>query len=279
VIIVEPSFVSYCPAVVFAGGTPVIAETRAEDCFQVTADALEKKVSPRTRMILIGYPSNPTGAALTRERLMEIAAVARKHDLLVMSDELYDQLVYAGHRHTCFSSLPGMKERTLLIGGWSKAYAMTGWRVGFVAGSPDLIDAIRKVHQFLIMSAPTMSQIAALEATEHGDAAVSEMLAKYDQRRRLIVAGLNRIGLPTFEPKGAFYCFPDIRSTGLSSEAFSEKLLTEEHVAAVPGSAFGACGEGFVRMAYANSTANIQDALSRIERFARKHGVRGPDGL
>ncbi len=270
VIVVEPSFVAYKPSVVFAGGVPVVVETRAENNFEVTAEDIERKITPKTRMLFIGYPNNPTGAVMSRERLLEIAKVVEKHDLLVLSDELYDMLTYGGHQHVSFASLPGMKERTLHIGGWSKNYAMTGWRVGFVGANPTLLGAIRKVHQYMIMSAPTMGQIAGLEAMEHGDGAVAEMVAEYDKRRRIIVSGLNRIGLPTFEPKGAFYCFPDIRPTGLTSEEFSEKLLYGEHVAAVPGSAFGACGEGFVRMAYANSTKNIEEALNRIEQFVRK---------
>ncbi|MBI5548570.1 MAG: aminotransferase class I/II-fold pyridoxal phosphate-dependent enzyme [Deltaproteobacteria bacterium] len=271
VIVVEPSFVAYKPTVVFAGGTPVVVETRVENDFQVTAADIEKKITPKTRMLFIGYPNNPTGAVMSRERLMELAELAKKHDLLVMSDELYDRLVYGTHQHVCLASLPGMKERTILIGGFSKNYAMTGWRVGFIGANPELLSAIRKVHQYVIMSAPTMSQIAALEAIQHGEMSVKEMHDEYDKRRQLIVSGLNRIGLPTFEPKGAFYCFPDIRPTGLTSEEFSEKLIYEEHVAAVPGTAFGACGEGFIRMAYANSTQNIQEALNRIERFAKKH--------
>ena len=270
VIVVEPSFVAYKPTVVFAGGTPVVVETRFENDFQVTAADLEKKITPKTRMLFVGYPNNPTGAVMTRERLMELAEVAKKHDLLVMSDELYDRLVYGTHQHVCMASLPGMKERTILIGGWSKNYAMTGWRVGFIGANPELLGVVRKVHQYVIMSAPTMSQIAALEATLHGEGSVKEMHDEYDKRRKLIVSGLNRIGLPCFEPKGAFYAFPDIRPTGLSSEQFSEQLIHEEHVAAVPGTAFGACGEGFVRMAYANSTKNIEEALNRIERFAKK---------
>ncbi len=201
---------------------------------------------------------------------MEIAAVAEKHDLLVVSDELYDRLIYAGFQQICFSSLPGMKERTILIAGFSKNYAMTGWRVGFIAANPILLSAIRKVHQYIIMSAPTVAQFAAIEALENGDAAVEQMRLAYDARRRLLVSGLNSIGLPTFEPKGAFYCFPDIRPTGLTSEEFSEALIHEEQVAAVPGSAFGACGEGYVRMAYTSSLEQIERALRRIERFVKR---------
>jgi len=270
VIVVEPSYVAYKPAVVFAGGVPVVVETRAENNFEVTGADIEAKVTPKTRMIFIGYPNNPTGAVLPRERLMEIAAVAEKHDLLVVSDELYDRLIYAGFQQICFSSLPGMKDRTILIAGFSKNYAMTGWRVGFIAANPTLLAAIRKVHQYIIMSAPTVAQFAAIEALENGDAAVEQMRLAYDARRRLLVGGLNSIGLPTFEPKGAFYCFPDIRPTGLTSEEFSEALIHEEQVAAVPGSAFGACGEGYVRMAYTSSLEQIERALRRIERFVKR---------
>jgi len=269
VLVIEPSFVAYKPSVVFAGGTPVVVETRVENQFQVTGEDLEKKITPKTRMIFIGYPNNPTGAVLTRARMLEVAEVARKHDLLVLSDELYNMLVY-GTEHVCFASLPGMKERTIHVGGWSKNSAMTGWRVGFIGANTEILAAIRKVHQYVIMSAPTVAQIAGLEAIEHGDPDVEKMRLEYDRRRRLIVGGLNEIGLPTFEPKGAFYAFPDIRPTGLTSAEFSERLIQEEHVAAVPGTAFGDCGEGFVRMAYANSTENIAEALRRIERFVRR---------
>jgi aminotransferase len=206
---------------------------------------------------------------MSRERLREIADVAQRHDLLVLSDELYDRLVY-GVEHVCFATLPGTRDRTILLGGFSKNYAMTGWRVGYAAANPEILAAIRKVHQYVIMSAPTMSQMAATEALLHGESSVQDMVSEYDQRRRMMVSGLNTIGLPTFEPHGAFYTFPDIRSTGLTSEVFSEKLLFEEHVAAVPGPAFGESGSGFVRMAYANSMANLEEALTRIERFVKK---------
>jgi aminotransferase len=269
VIVVEPSFVAYKPSVVFAGGTPVVVSACVENDFQVTGDDIERAITPHTKMIFIGYPNNPTGAVMSRERLQEIADVAQRHDLLVLSDELYDRLVY-GVEHICFATLPGMIDRTILLGGFSKNYAMTGWRVGFAAARPELLSAIRKVHQYVIMSAPTMSQMAATEALLNGEASVREMVNEYDQRRRMMVVGLNTIGLPTFEPHGAFYTFPDIRPTGLSSEEFSEKLLYEEHVAAVPGGAFGESGEGFVRMAYANSMANLEEALTRIERLCKR---------
>ncbi len=269
VIVPEPCFVAYKPSVMFAGGIPVVVETRVEDGFQVTAAAIEQAVTARTKAILIGYPNNPTGAVMTREHLRQVAQVAEKHNLIVLSDEIYDRLVY-GIEHTCFASLPGMRDRTILLGGFSKDYAMTGWRVGYAAAKAEILAAINKVHQYIIMSAPTMSQVAALEGLLHAEADVREMVRSYDQRRQVIVAGLNAIGLPTFEPRGAFYAFPDIRGTGLSSEEFSERLLLEEQVAVIPGNAFGACGEGFVRAVYAASMANIEEALSRIERFVKK---------
>jgi aminotransferase len=270
VIVVEPSFVAYKPSVVFAGGTPVVVPSCVENDFQVTGKDIERAVTSHTKMIFIGYPNNPTGAVMSRERLQEIADVAERHDLLVLSDELYDRLVY-GVEHVCFATLPGIRDRTILLGGFSKNYAMTGWRVGYAAANPEILAAIRKVHQYVIMSAPTMSQMAATEALLNGEASVQEMVNEYDQRRRMMVTGLNTIGLPTFEPHGAFYTFPDIRPTGLSSEEFSEKLLYEERVAAVPGPAFGESGVGFVRMAYANSMANLEEALTRIERFSKRN--------
>ena len=271
VIVPEPSFVAYKPSVVFAGGQAVVVETRVEDGFQVTGEAIARAVTPRTKAILIGYPNNPTGAVMSRERLLEVARVAEKHNLLVFSDEVYDRLVY-GVEHVCFASLPArsVRDRTILLGGFSKDYAMTGWRVGYVAANPEISAAIRKVHQYIIMSAPTMGQVAALEGLLHAEADVQEMVRSYDQRRQVIVAGFNQIGLPTFEPHGAFYAFPDIRRAGLSSEEFCERLLLEEHVAIVPGTAFGACGEGFVRACYAASMANIEEALTRVERFVKR---------
>ncbi len=271
VIVVEPSFVAYKPSVIFSGGTPVVVAACVENDFQVTGEDIERAVTPRTKMVFIGYPNNPTGAVMSRARLQEIADVAEKHDLLVLSDELYDRLVY-GVEHVCFAKLPGMRDRTILLGGFSKNYAMTGWRVGYAAANPEILAAIRKVHQYLIMSAPTMSQIAATEALRNGEDSVRAMVREYDQRRRMMVTGLNAIGLPTFEPRGAFYAFPDIRPSGLTSEEFSERLLYEEHVAAVPGPAFGESGEGFVRMVYANSMANLEEALTRIERFVKRNG-------
>ncbi len=266
VIIPEPSFVAYKPSVLFAGGVPVVVRTRVEDGFQVTDEEIERAVTPRTRAILIGYPNNPTGAVMSRDRLIQVAKVAERHDLYVLSDEIYDRLVY-GVDHICFSSLPGMRERTILLGGFSKDYAMTGWRVGYVAADKSVLSAILKIHQYVVMSAPTMGQMAALEGLRNGEQDVEAMVREYDYRRQVIVAGLNAIGLPTFEPRGAFYAFPDIRPTGLSSEQFSEQLLLKEHVAVIPGIVFGESGEGFVRAAYAASMANIEEALTRIEHF------------
>ena len=271
VIVPEPCFVSYNPEVVFAGGTPVNASTRVEDDFQLLASQVEELLTERTKTLLLGYPNNPTGAVMSRERLLEIARLAERHDLLVISDEIYDRLVY-GTEHTCFASLPGMRQRTILLGGFSKAYAMTGWRIGYAAAPSELLGAMRKVHQYTIMSAPTTAQHAALEALKHGEDAVQEMRARYDRRRRLIVDGLNSIGLSCFEPRGAFYAFPSIAITGMSDEEFSERLLMEEKVACVPGSAFGACGAGHVRCSYATAYDQIEQALERMARFAQRHG-------
>ncbi len=272
VIFPQPSYVAYPASIFFAGGTAVPVATHVEHEFQLTRDAVEAAMSPRTRSLLIGYPNNPTGAVMTRGRLADLAHLADEHDLLVVSDEIYDRLVY-GVEHTCFAALPRMRERTLLLGGFSKSYAMTGWRVGYACGPTDLIGAMRKVHQYIIMSAPTSAQYAATYALQHGEADVQRMVAAYDERRRTIVKGFNELGLPTFEPRGAFYCFPDIRSTGLDDETFSERLLMEEKVAVVPGSAFGASGAGYVRAAYTASLPHVEEALVRIGRFVRQ--VRG----
>jgi aminotransferase len=274
VIIPQPCFVSYAPEVVFAGGTAVPIATHVETEFQVTGAQIEAAVTPRTRAILIGYPSNPTGAVLERERMVEIAAVAARHDLLVISDEIYDRLVYGTARHTTFSALPGMRDRTVVLGGFSKDYAMTGWRLGYALGPADILGAMRKVHQYTIMSAPTTAQVAAITAMTdpRAEEAVQAMRESYDVRRRLLVGGLNSIGMPTFEPRGAFYAFPDIRVSGMDSDAFAWTLLEEEKVAAVPGPAFGLGGEGYVRMCYATAKDKIEEALERMHRFVRRHG-------
>lgn len=271
VIIPTPCFVSYQAEVILAGGTPVEVPSRLEDDFNPDPKAIEAAITPRTRVLLIGYPNNPTGAVATRERLLEIAAIAEKHDLLVISDEIYDRLVY-GFEHVCFAALPGMQKRTLLLGGFSKDYAMTGWRIGYAAGPAELIKGLVRIHQYTVMSAPTMSQVAALEALENGEQYVLEMVAEYDRRRKLIVSGLNSLGLKTFEPRGAFYAFPQISVTGMDEDTFAEKLLQEERVAVVPGSAFGLGGEGFVRCSYATSYEKIEEALKRIERFMHRMG-------
>ncbi|MDY7076429.1 MAG: aminotransferase class I/II-fold pyridoxal phosphate-dependent enzyme [Chloroflexota bacterium] len=271
VIVPEPCFVSYAPEVTFAGGTPVVVPTAVENDFQVTATDVAAAVTPRTKALLIGYPNNPTGAVMSRERLNEIAAIAKQHDLLVISDEIYDRLVY-GTDHVCFPSLPGMYDRTILLQGFSKAYAMTGWRIGYIAAPADILGMMRRVHQYTIMSAPTVSQYAALTALQEGEPYVQEMVAEYDRRRRLIVDGLNEVGLKCFEPQGAFYAFPAIEITGMDETEFAERLLHEERVAVVPGSAFGEAGKGYVRCSYATAYEKIEEALERLQRFVRRHG-------
>jgi aminotransferase len=271
VLIPTPCFVSYQAEVILAGGKPVEIPTFVEDGFQVEPERLEAAITPQSKAILLGYPNNPTGSVYSREVLLEIARLAEKHDLIVISDELYDQLVY-GVQHVCFPSLPGMWPRTILLGGFSKNYAMTGWRAGFACGPGNIIKGLVRVHQYTIMSAPTMSQAAALEAILHGQPFVEQMRQEYDRRRKLIVGGLNRLGLPTFEPRGAFYAFPNVAITGMDDETFAQKLLAEERVAVVPGNSFGAGGEGFVRCSYATAYEKIEEALSRIEDFMHRYG-------
>lgn len=271
ILVVEPCFVANAAAVEMVGGVPVMVQTRVENAFQVTGADLEAKITPRTKAILISYPNNPTGAVLSRERMAEIAAVAEKHDLLVISDEIYERLIY-GVEHINFASLPGMYERTITLSGLSKSFAMTGWRIGYVCAPLPLMEAMRKLHQYLIMSAPTISQYAALEALRCGEQDVATMVADYDRRRRLIVDGFNSLGMACFEPRGAFYAFPSIAHTGLSDEDFCEMLLREDRVAMIPGSAFGESGTGFVRASYTTSYANVERALERIARFMQRHG-------
>ncbi len=266
----DPYYVAYQPCTVLAGGTFVPVPTSMEHGFRVSAGDLEARVTERTKVILLGYPSNPTGAQMPREELAEIADLAARRDLIVISDEIYDRLSY-GVPHTCFSSLPGMKERTILLGGFSKAYAMTGWRVGWACAPPDILEQMMKVHQYVIMSAPTPSQYAALEAMRSGEEQVLEFVAEFDARRRLIVSGLKQMGLATFEPQGAFYAFPSIRSTGLDDVEFAEQLLLQEKVAVIPGSAFGECGRGHVRICYASPQPVLEEALERIGRFVDRH--------
>jgi aminotransferase len=269
VILHEPSYVAYLPAIIFNGGQPVLVPTRAEDAFELDPAAVERAITPRTKLLFLGYPANPTGAVLDRAKLEALAEIARRHDLLVVSDEIYDRLVYGDHRHVPIASLRGMHERTITLGGFSKAYAMTGWRVGYACAPADLLEGLVKVHQYQIMSAPTTAQDAAVVALQGAEQDVQRMVEEYDRRRRMFVAGLNRIGLPTFEPMGAFYAFPSIRPTGLSSDQFSERLLAEHQVAVVPGSAFGPSGEGHVRMTLATGYDQLQEALERIERFVQ----------
>ncbi len=270
VIVPQPCFVSYTAEVSFAGGVPVILSTRAEDDWQLTAEQLEVAITPRTKALLIGYPNNPTGAVMTRQRLLEIAQVAQKHDLLVISDEIYARLAY-GEAHTCFPALPDMLPRCILLQGLSKSHAMTGWRIGFAAAPPELLSAMRKVHQYTIMSAPTPSQFAALEAMQSGEPYVHDMVEEYNRRRQVMFKGFNSLGMPTVEPQGAFYVFPKVTHLGMSAEEFCEKLLCEEKVAVVPGGAFGECGQDHVRACYATSMAKIEEALVRISRFVEKY--------
>ncbi|MFC2067132.1 aminotransferase class I/II-fold pyridoxal phosphate-dependent enzyme [Chloroflexota bacterium] len=270
VIMPDPCYVAYEPCVILAGGEPIKVPTDQGSDFEVNAADIEVRITDRTRAILIGYPANPTGAVMPRDKLLEIAEVARRHQLLVVSDEIYAKLVY-GVEHTCFASLPGVKESTILLGGFSKAFAMTGWRIGYAAAPKEIIAAMTKIHQYTMMCAPTMAQVAAIEALKSGEPSVLEMVEDYNRRRQVIVKGLNAIGLTCFEPRGAFYAFPSIKSTGMNSEEFSEKLLLEEKVAVVPGSAFGQHGEGYVRCCYATSLADIEEALSRMKRFVHKH--------
>ncbi|MCL4823278.1 MAG: pyridoxal phosphate-dependent aminotransferase, partial [Anaerolineales bacterium] len=259
VIIPTPCFVSYQAEVILAGGVPVEIPARMEDDFQVDPERIRAAITPRTKAIFVGYPSNPSGAVASRERLTEIADIAERNDLVFVSDEIYDRLVY-DFQHVCVPTLgESIKRRTILLGGLSKDYAMTGWRIGYAAGPADLIKGLVRVHQYTIMSAPTIAQDAAIEALTNGEPYVQEMLAEYNRRRRLLVDGLNRLGLQTFEPRGAFYAFPKIAASGLDDEAFAEKLLKEEHVAVVPGNAFGPGGEGFVRACYATEYSKIEE--------------------
>lgn len=270
VIIPEPCFVSYAPEIVFAGGKPVMIPTYFEEEFQVKVEDIEAVITDKTKAILLGYPNNPTGAVMDRERLLQVAQLAEKHDLLVISDEIYDRLVY-GVEHTQFATLPNMRDRSIVLGGFSKSHAMTGWRVGYVVAHADFIAAMRKIHQYTIMSAPTISQYAALDALK-AEEDVQRMVSEYDRRRRLLVNGLNELGLETFEPRGAFYTFPRVTNSGMDGVTFSERLLEEEHVAVVPGSAFGESGHQHVRACYATAYDDIEKALERIHRFMKRYG-------
>ena len=266
VIIPVPSFVCYGPLTSMAGGTPVLLETRAEDEFRLTPELLKKAITPKTKALVLPFPNNPTGAVMERSDLEAIAEVLRGTDIMVISDEIYSELTYGMH-HTSIANIPDMYERTIVINGFSKSHAMTGWRMGYVCGPAPVIQQMLKLHQFGIMSAPTTSQYAAIEAMRNGDGDIEKMRDEYDGRRRYLVEGLRRIGLPCFEPKGAFYVFPDIRSTGLSSDDFCERFLMEEKVAVISGTAFGPGGEGFIRCCYATSMKDIAEALTRMDNF------------
>ena len=269
ILIPEPCYVSYKACASLAGAVPVAVPAKIENNFSITPADLEAHVTNKTKALLIGYPNNPTGAILTKDQLMDIAKFAQEHDLIVISDEIYGDLTYGGERHVCFAGLPGMKDRTILLNGFSKAYAMTGWRIGYAMSNPAIISAMTKIHQYTMLCAPITAQIAAVEALRHGEKYMKKMVSEYDKRRRLIYDGLTNAGLKCFEPKGAFYIFPDITSTGLTSEEFAEQLLMKEHVALVPGTAFGQCGEGYVRCSYATSVTKISGAIARIEHFVQ----------
>ena len=270
VIMPDPSYVSYPACVHLAGGVPVSITTYEENDFEISASDIEARITAKTKAILLGYPANPTGAVMPHDKLQKIAELARKHDILMIVDEIYSQLIY-GAEHTCIAALPGMQEHTVLLNGFSKSFAMTGWRIGYAAAGKPIIAAMTKIHQYTIMCASTMAQMAALEAMKAGEQDVIDMVEDYNHRRLVTVKGLRDIGLSCFEPKGAFYAFPSIKSTGMSSEEFAEKLLMEEKVAVVPGTAFGPSGEGYVRCCYATSLKEIEEALVRMKRFLDRH--------
>ena len=269
VLIPEPSFVCYKPLTQMAGGVPVVVETKQEDNFRLKAQTLREKITPKTKILILPYPNNPTGAVMHRDDLEEVAEVVREAGLFVISDEIYSELTYEDSRHVSFASLDDMRERTVLINGFSKTFAMTGWRLGYAAAPKPVVKQMTKLHQYGIMSAPTTAQYGAVEALKNGESDIIEMREQYDMRRRLIVSGFNAMGLTCFEPEGAFYVFPCIKSTGLTSEEFCQELIRRERVAVVPGNAFGECGEGYVRVSYSYSTKHIMEALSRIEHFVK----------
>ena len=269
VLIPQPSYVSYEPCTVLAGGKPVIIDLKAENEFRLTAQEIEDAVTDKTKILILPFPNNPTGAIMEKKDLESIAKVIEKHDLFVISDEIYAELTYKGH-HTSIANIPGMQERTILINGFSKAYAMTGWRLGYVCGPEEIIAQMLKIHQYAIMCAPTTSQYAAVEALRAGDGDIEVMRSSYDQRRRYLLNAFKELGIDCFEPFGAFYVFPCIKEFGMTSDEFATKLLMEEKLAVVPGTAFGACGEGYLRISYAYSLENLKIAMERIERFVRK---------
>jgi len=270
IIIPEPTYVSYKACTQLAGGVDVPIPSSADKNFEMRSVEIEKRITKKTKAILLGYPNNPTGAIMERDELSKIAKLAIKNDLTVISDEVYERLTY-GVEHASIVPLPGMRDRSILLGGFSKSYAMTGWRIGYAAANADMIESMMKIHQYTMLCASVIAQRAALEALRNGEPQVQEMLADYDKRRRVIVKGLNRIGLACFEPRGAFYAFPSIRKTGMSSDEFAEKLLREQKVVVIPGSAFGKCGEGHIRCCYATSMEEIEEALERMESFVKKH--------
>ena len=276
VLVPEPCYVSYIPCIEFAGGVAVPIKTDAEDGFRLHADRVAAAVTPRTKAMLLGSPANPTGATQSREDLMQLVALANEHDFYLLSDEIYDRLTYVG-AHTCLGSLPGARERTILFNGFSKAYAMTGWRVGYICAPEPLTTLMTRVHQYTMLCAPHVSQVAALEALQYAETDVETMVGEYDRRRRLVVHGVNAIGLDCYEPRGAFYAFPSIRRTGLSSEEFAERLLMEERVAVVPGTAFGPSGAGHVRCSYATALPLLEQALERMGRFMRRTTQTSPE--
>ena len=269
VIILEPNYVCYEPDIILAGGVPVKIQLKNENEFRLTPEELESVITPKTKILLMNYPNNPTGAIMTKEDLEKIASVVIKHDLLVITDEIYSELTYVG-KHFSIGSLPNMRERTITINGFSKTFAMTGWRLGYVMGPKAIIDQVKKIHQYVVMSAPTISQYAGLEALRNGDEDIEKMKKEYDKRRKYLLKEFSRLGLPCFEPRGAFYIFPDIRKYGMSSEEFATELLSKEHVVVVPGTAFGESGEGFVRISYAYSLDALKEAIRRIEIFVKQ---------
>jgi aminotransferase len=273
VIMSDPCYVSYDACCILAGGIPIRVSTSETNGFEIEVDDIEAKITDKTKAILLGYPANPTGAVMPRSKLEQISTLAHRYNLFIISDEIYARLVY-GIEHTCLATLPSMRDSTILLGGFSKSYAMTGWRIGYAAAKKEVIDAMTKIHQYTIMSAPTMGQVAAIEALESGNDSVNEMVEDYNRRRLVMIKGLCEIGLSCFEPKGAFYAFPSIKTTSMTSEEFAEKLLIEEKVAVVPGNAFGKCGEGYVRCCYATSLKEIEEALERIRRFVNKYRIK-----
>ncbi len=267
VLIPQPCFVCYEPITEMAGATPVIIETKAENDFRLTPEELESHITPKSKLLILPFPNNPTGAVMRRSDLEAIARIVEKYNLFVLSDEIYGELTYGGERHVSFAEIDGMKERTAVINGFSKSYAMTGWRLGYALGPAPVIDQMTKLHQFAIMSAPTTAQYAAIEALKNGDSDIESMKKQYDMRRRLVVGSFQKMGLSCFEPNGAFYCFPCIKSTGLTSEQFCLGLINSKHVAVVPGNAFGECGEGYIRVSYSYSLDHLGEALNRIEEY------------